>query len=171
MDLFVFTFRKEKQLYRALSPLNPQQVSEFGLPTEAVLGQIDAVLPSMTPDQFEQNEAFIALVHAAVQAKAPEIPELQAEAKTLSMGRLYVMDGRAGRVTGEVGQDDIIGSFALRRGEILADQYEANPHYRVLTDNGPLQLPAPIETAVLIAIDEALHAADMQPHGEDGPDS
>ena len=164
MDLFVFTFHKEKQLYRALSPLTPDQVSQFGLLTEAVLGQIDAVLPSMTPDQFEQNEAFLALLHRTIQAHAPELAELQAEAKTRSLGQLHIIDKRAGQVTGEISQEDIIGHFELRRGEIVAQSYQANPDYQILTDNGPIQLAGPLEEALLAAITELMQTDTGQTH-------
>ena len=159
MDLYVFTFHKDKQLYRALSPLTPEQVAELGLPTEAVLGQIDAVLPSMTPDQFEQNEAFLALVHQTIQEAAPQFPLWQTEARTRGMGQLHIIDGRAGQVTGDIGQEDILGFFELRRGEIIHDSYQPNPHYKLLTDNGPIQLPTELEHALLHKIEQTIHQA------------
>lgn len=154
MDLFVFTFHKDKQLYRALSPLSPEQVADSGLPTEAVLGQIDAVLPSMTPDQFEQNDAFLELLHKTITNVAPQINDLQAQAKTLGTGELHIIDGRAGQVTGEMSQEDIIGTFAVRRGELDESSYKPNEAYRVLTDNGPIQLAPYLEHALLATIME-----------------
>ena len=161
MDLYVFTFHKDKMVYRALSPLTPEEVEAYGLPTEAVLGQISALLPSMTPDQFEENEAFVTQLHEVVQEQGAAVSDLQVEAKGLGTGELLVLDRRAGLVTGQVEPEDIIGRFDVSRGEIRPESYQANDKYRLLTDNGPLQLPEELET-VLIARIRAIAAASRE---------
>ncbi len=158
MDLFVFTFHQDKTIYRALACLSPAEVDEYGLPVEAVLGQISALLPSMTPDQFEENAVFVANLHAVVQAVGPTLEDLQGEARSLGTGDLAVRDGRAGQVTGTVNPADIIGRFAVRRGEIVPESYRPNEAYRLLTDDGPLQLPPVVEEALLAAIREQVRA-------------
>jgi hypothetical protein len=147
-DLYVFTFHDDGRLYRSLSLLSPQEVHTHGLLPEAVLGEISALLPSMTPDDFEPNEPFMALLHEVVQNHAPALPELQAEAKAVGTGFVPLVDGR----TTEVTVEDILGQFEVVRGEIVPTRYKPNPTYRLLTDNGPLQLPAPLEEAVLAAV-------------------
>ncbi|MEM7798622.1 MAG: hypothetical protein AAF633_05475 [Chloroflexota bacterium] len=94
MELYVFTFHHDKQIYRALSPLSPDKVGAYGLPTEAVLGQIDAALPSMTTEQFEQNDEFIELLHQLIQSYGPTLPEIRAQAVSLSTGTLPIIDQR-----------------------------------------------------------------------------
>lgn len=153
LDLYVFTFHDDGRLYRSLSLLSPQEVHTHGLLPEAVLGEISALLPSMTPDQFEPNEAFVALLHEVVQNHAPALPELQAEAKGIGTGFVPLVDGRTAAVT----EEDILGQFEVVRGEIISSRYKPNPTYRLLTDNGPLQLPAPLEKAVLTAVHDKLH--------------
>ena len=155
-DLYVFTFHDDGRIYRSLSLLSPQEVHQNGLVPEAVLGEISAMLPSMTPDQFEPNEAFVALLHEVVQNHAPALPALQAEAKAIGTGFVPLIDGRTaveteGR-TAVVTEEDLLGQFEVVRGEIVPNRYKPNPAYRLLTDNGPLQLPAPLEEALLAAV-------------------
>ncbi len=147
-DLYVFTFHHDGQIYRSLSLLSPAEVEQYGLPTEAVLGEISALLPTMTPDQFEGNPSFVNLIHETVQVIGPTLPDLQTQAKAQGTGHVYVLDGRASsqeRLTPE----DILGQFKVRRGEIIGESYIPNPEYKLLTNNGPLQLPLAVEERIL----------------------
>lgn len=146
-DLYVFTFHNNGQLHRALAVLSPEQVGEHGLPTEAVLGQIKSLMPSMTPDQFESNEAFLRLLHQVVQEHAPQLPALQSLAKTQGTGEVAVIDERT-PIT-EVENEDILGWFEVGRGEIKPHSYRPNEHYRLLTNRGPLQLPSLLQETLL----------------------
>lgn len=146
-DLYVFTFHNNGQLHRALAVLSPDQVGEHGLPTEAVLGQINALMPSMTPDQFESNEAFLRLLHQVVQEQAPHLLTLQSLAKTQGTGEIALIDERV--PPAEVEQEDIVGWFQVSRGEIKPQSYRPNEHYRLLTNRGPLQLPSLLQETLL----------------------
>lgn len=139
-DLYVFTFHDDGRIYRALSLLSPDDVEKYGLPTEAVLGEISALLPTMTPDQFEVNDAFLSLLHETVRMHAPGLITLQEQAKTQGTGYVYVVDERVANDGERVSLEDIIGQFAVSRGEIKDDSYLSNPQYSVLTDKGPIQL-------------------------------
>lgn len=152
MELFVYTFHHDKMLYRALSPLTPAEVEEFGLPSHAVLGQISALLPSMTPDQFEENEEFVALLQAVCRQHGASIDDLQSAARAQGTGEVALVDTRAGSVTGDVSGNDVLGVFEVRRGDIISESYRPNPDYRLLTDNGPVQLPPGLEEKLLVAI-------------------
>ena len=155
LELYVFTFHNDGKIFRALSLLTPEQVDKVGLLTEAVLGDVGALLPSMTPDQFEQNEDFVAQLQAVVREFAPQLPDLQTQAKAQATGRVVVVDERA------IGQgaeavEDILGSFEVVRGELLPERYTPNPHYRLLTDRGTLQLPALLEEQLLARVATAV---------------
>lgn len=154
-DLYVFTFHNDGQIHRSLALLSPEKVQQYGLPTEAVLGEISALLPSMTPDQFEANEAFLTLLHKTVRQFGPQLTELQAQAKTQGTGYLPFIDGRA-PTNSQIAPEDILGQFEVSRGEIKADSYLPNPHYKLLTDNGPIQLPSLIETHIMEAVHKQL---------------
>ncbi|MEM8860391.1 MAG: hypothetical protein AAGD96_18855 [Chloroflexota bacterium] len=149
MDLFVYTFHADGNIHRALSVLDPSVVGDQGIPTESVLGEINAHLPSMTPDQFETNEAFIGLLHQVVQEQVPTVEEYQEQAGVIATGTLSVMDLRAGKITGEAAEEDLIGQFTVRTGQILTETYKPNPTYKPLSNNGPIELH-PIVEAVLI---------------------
>lgn len=150
-DLYVFTFHNDGRIYRSLSLLSPEQVHQHGLLPEAVLGEISALLPSMTPEQFEDNPTFVALLHQIVQTHAPQLPDLQALAQAQGTGVVPVVDERT--AAGEaITQEDVLGQFEVTRGEIKPASYKPNPAYRILTDKGPLQLPPALEQAVLAAV-------------------
>lgn len=149
MELFVFTFHHDGQIYRALSPLSPDQVGTYGLPTEAVLGQVDAALPSMTTEQFEQNQAFIDFLHQLIQSYGPTLPVFKEQALSMGSGTLIITDQRTQSSHQTPQKEDMIGQFSLQRGEIIPYSYISNPEYRVLTDNGPIQLVQPLEEILL----------------------
>lgn len=147
-DLYVFTFHHDGQIYRSLSLLSPTEVEQYGLPTEAVLGEISALLPTMTPDQFEANPSFVKLLHETVQVLGPTLPDLQTKAQTQGTGYVYILDGRVPSHE-HITPEDVLGQFKVRRGEIIGESYIPNPEYRLLTDSGPLQLPLAIEELML----------------------
>lgn len=156
MDLFVYTFHHEGNIHRALSILDPATVGDRGIPTESVLGEINALLPSMTPDQFEPNNDFLKLLHNIVKIEVPEITEYREQAKVIGTGNFPIVDLRAGKVTGEASNEDIIGQFVVRTGNILLDSYTPNLAYKVLTDNGPLQLHPSLEAALYTQVNQNL---------------
>lgn len=160
-DLFVFTFHNDGHIHRALALRSPAEVQEKGLPTEAVLGEINALLPSMTPDQFEANEKFVALLHRLVGQMGAELSGLQLQAKTQGTGHVSLVDLRVGDEP--VLEEDVIGQFAVGRGEIRPDSYQPNPAYRLLTDKGPLQLPPLIEDAILAHVQPLTEAVTVEP--------
>lgn len=157
LDLYVFTFHKEGKIYRALSLLTPEQAEQVGLVSEAVLGDVGALLPSMTPDQFEQNEDFVNQLQEVVREIAPQLPELQAQATTQATGRVVVVDGRAAGQ--EEAAEDILGSFEVVRGELLPERYTPNPHYLLLSDKGVVTLPPLLEEALLAKVHTAVAKA------------
>lgn len=154
-DLYVFTFHEDGRIYRALSLLSPEEVERHGLPTEAVLGEISALLPTMTPDQFEVNEKFLALLHEIVQKYAPELSTLQGQAKSQGTGYVYIVDQRV-KEKENLFPEDIIGQFSVSRGEIKSASYQANERYKVLTDKGPIQLPLLLSEQLLSKISSEL---------------
>lgn len=167
MDLFVFTFRHDQNIYRALSPLSPEEVKDRGLPTEAVLGEINAALPSMTPDQFEQNDAFVDLVHEIIRSNVPFIPSFCAEAASIGRGELLIIDQRSD--IDDMTTEDILGRFDLTGGELDASNYQPNEQYRVLTEKGPIQLDSELEEHLLTYLTKLPrpNAESKQPHEQE----
>lgn len=126
---------------QVLSLLTPDQVSALGgLPAEAIVGSVEGDTVSVTA--VRENPKFVAFMHEVIRTAGPLDPELQAAARAQQDGWVYVIDlrtpeGPAGRVPPE----DVIGGFEVRRGTIVEDSYEANPHHRPYTTNGLVQLP------------------------------
>ena len=156
MDLFVYTFHNDGNIHRALSVLDPNTVGDQGIPTESVLGEITSSLPSMTPDQFDTNDAFIQFLHKVITDRVGNIQEYRQQARIIGTGILPIVDGRAGKYTGETTDEDLIGHFSVQSGNILPNSYIPNPAYKVLTDNGPIQLHAGLEALLLDRVRQLL---------------
>ena len=114
----------------------------------------------MTPDQFETNEAFLNLLHTVIAERLPNIDGYRQQARMSATGVLPIIDGRAGQVTGEYSEEDLIGHFEIRTGSIVRDSYTPNPGYKVLTNNGPIQLHPGLEALFLERVRHLLEQSD-----------
>jgi hypothetical protein len=61
-----------------------------------------------------------------------------------------MIDERAIPPAGRIGEtEDLIGSVFVKDGKVVADTYDAQPAYRLVTSNGPLILPRGLDTYVI----------------------
>lgn len=110
-----------------------------GVPGDALLGQFRMPLASggqVTPTNFLPNPRFIGALHDCVARHGPDSTGISAEARRIVDGSILVIDGRTPTPMGSVTPEDIIGAFEVRDGRVVRENYEANPHYQVLTSNG-----------------------------------
>ncbi len=131
-----------------------------GLPEIAIIGTFTADVRRGEPlpyHEFQENGAFVDLLHRLVAVHAPTIPELQAEARRQGDGFVYVIDGRTATPDGQVPPEDIIGGFEVNGGILVPDSYRGSPNHRLLTQDGIFRSPPVIEThlwtALIAAVD------------------
>lgn len=149
LDLYVYALKIEGNDLAALALLPPHIVEAHGLPTEAVLGEVDPRRPEMTVDGFTPNEAFLALLHAVVREHAPALPSVQRQVEAVQNGPVYVVDRRNLNAGERPPFEDVLGWFGVRNGVLLPESYNANPNYQLLNNAGPPQLEQPLEEALL----------------------
>ena len=153
-ELYVYQINMEGHRMAALSLLPPDAVDVNGLPTEAVLGEVDPNRPEMTVDLFTPNEAFLEFLHGIIGEHAHKLPVTQKQAKAVQNGPVYIMDRRSINRGEKPPFEDCLGWYGVRNGEILVDTYNASPNYKLLTNAGPLELDETLEAIVLERVRE-----------------
>jgi hypothetical protein len=153
LDLYVYTINLGGQPMAALSLLTPEEVDRYGLVSEAVLGEVDPRKPDMTIDNFTANDDFLTLLHRIIAMYAPEMPVVQKQVANIENGPVYVVDRRTiDRAGGKPPFEDVLGWFAILKGELQLELYNPNPSYKLLSNHGPVQLDPFLEARLLEAI-------------------
>lgn len=114
-----------------------------GIVSEAIVGEIIEEVPEgvpIPPNAFARNPRFVELLHRVVAREAPKQKSLQAEAKNLKDGWVYVIDCRAQNAHGDVLNEDIIGAFEVKDGKVVDGSYTANKYHRILSTRGFFRL-------------------------------
>jgi hypothetical protein len=114
-----------------------------GTVSEAVVGSLRK--PSddggtLTPDNFDANPLFADFLHDVIARHGPDQPELIEGARREGSGKVYVIDGRARTSGGAVVAADVIGSFGVDGGVVIAGSYERNFNHTVLSETGFFRL-------------------------------
>ncbi|KAF8607288.1 hypothetical protein BDV93DRAFT_406009, partial [Ceratobasidium sp. AG-I] len=124
-NTFALSFLSEK-------PTNPNSATVIGrIPEDQGL------------DAFEENQAFVDLLHDTVKAAliAGIDQDLTNDATQHQEGWLHIHDMRNFPENGRVGDSaDILGSVLVQDGKIDGETYERMPSYRTCTSDGPLKL-------------------------------
>jgi hypothetical protein len=134
-------YKTERGDYLSLLPFD--HVSQYGLPPEAIIGEVlDGAEPggTLTPDTFVANRAFHEFMHGVVERHAPEMAEFADEARQRQDGWIYVVDRRTPTPAGRVLPEDVIGGFEVRMGHLVAHSYQPIPSHRLMTERGFFQL-------------------------------
>ncbi|HFC12631.1 MAG TPA: hypothetical protein ENJ56_07275 [Anaerolineae bacterium] len=152
LDLYVYSIKIAGNDLAALSLLPPETVHSHGLPSEAVLGEVNPNQPEMTTGGFTANGAFLDLLSTIIVKHAPDLPSLQKQAAKVDNGAIYVVDHRNINQGKKPPYEDVIGWFTMRDGQFVADSWNNNPQYKLLSNNGPIQLEAILEEKLLEAV-------------------
>ncbi|CAE6505113.1 unnamed protein product [Rhizoctonia solani] len=109
-------------------------------------------------NSFEENQAFVDLLHNTVKAALVEgvDQELGNDAVQRKEGWLHVHDYRNFPEMGRVGNpDDILGSVLVQGGKIKGETYQRMPTYRTCTTDGPVKLSPSMHERLLKSLREA----------------
>jgi len=134
---------------RPLTYLSPADARAMGrLPGAAIYGYLPP--GEFSVERFRPNPEFLQFVHFVLRVVGPADRPLQLAALQQADGWLYIADLRASPdARGQVPPEDILGGFEVQDGHILPGTYWANPQYRVLTENGLMQLPTTLHDALI----------------------
>ncbi|KAJ9098276.1 hypothetical protein QFC21_004605 [Naganishia friedmannii] len=109
-------------------------------------------------EDFRENAKFIELMQSEIKAGlatgAGATVETEASARG-SDGFMHIADGRNLPPPGRIPEPhDIIGSVYVQSGKILPETYEAQPMYRICTQDGVCVLPYGLDEHILKALQE-----------------
>ena len=149
LDLYVYSIKIEGNDMAALSFLHPDEVQQYGLLAEGVLGEVDPLRPNMTVDGFTPNEAFMQLLTQLIVMHAPQLSALQKQAQFVKNGAVYVIDYRSLNEGEKPPFEDVIGWFGVQDGKIIPESYNPSPHYHLLSNAGVIQLEPTLEQLLL----------------------
>jgi hypothetical protein len=97
--------------------------------------------PFSGPEGFRQNGTFLHFFHWALGIEGLVIPAAQQAARAQGEGLLQVIDGRACyRGHGEPLEEDMFGTFEVKRGAMIAGSYQPSLKYRPYTEAGLFEL-------------------------------
>ncbi len=123
-----------------------------GIPAEAVVGKLRGPGTELVPDNFARNRAFVDFMHRIIQEAVPQIEEFVAVARSIGTGWLNIHDARAFNAAPKIAETDIIGSFRVERGVIIAGEYVPNPNRWILSEYGMVTPHPEIQDHILSAM-------------------
>lgn len=137
---------------KILSPLSLEEINKIGeLKQEAIIGFVTG--EHLCKESFRPNQLFVDFMQNIIKNKAPQDYSIQNAALQQKEGWLYIIDCRAiNTLQKETCPEDIIGAFEVRNGQINSDSYQPNRNYSILSTNGLLQLPSPLDTLLFEAL-------------------
>jgi hypothetical protein len=126
-----------------------------GLPGEFVCGEIEGAADledeafEFTPTQVQENPAFLGFLHEFLATQAVTNTELQEAARQQKDGCLLMVDQRTSATEDDVPETDIIGQFDVSDGTITPECYSPNPHHRMITEDGLVEIGEQLRVAML----------------------
>jgi hypothetical protein len=135
-----------------VSVLPPEDVFARGLAPEAIVGKLTRPLgegEAITPESFARNRLFVEFLHEVIARHAPELASVQAEAKRIGEGWVYVIDARTADPRGRVPLEDILGAFEVKASRLVTGSYWRNAKHVILSKDGFFQLDAALRKRLL----------------------
>jgi hypothetical protein len=114
-----------------------------------IVGQFKMSAGRLDESSWQHNGSFVELLQTAIAQYGPNIERLREAAVGHPDGRMYVLDGRTPDPTGSVPIHDVLGSFAIEAGQIVANSWQANDEHRLFTEDGFFMLPEELCVMVL----------------------
>lgn len=128
-----------------------------GLHPHAIVGKILDPEAGIVPDNFARNRAFVEFMHGVIRRTVPTVLEYIVAAAEAGDGQILVLDERATHA-GRADEDpDVIGTFEVVGGRIVADSYAPAPDHWILNDDGIFTPHPAIQDAILAALRAPVH--------------
>lgn len=141
ISIIVVGPENDRRHYVTVSPLD----RERDIAPAKVIGMLKQPIQrgeSITPDNFARNGVFVDFLHNVIAKHGPMVPGLVGAARQQGEGWVYIIDGRTPTPQEDVPQEDILGAFQVKNGEITSTSYQRNADHRILSDRGFFRLDA-----------------------------
>jgi hypothetical protein len=116
--------------------LNPEVVSQIGLPKDSICGFLADAKEAVVPEQFTEYANFVEAIHKICKENID--PQLNEFASRTDKQSVALIDQRSLDINAEIPTEDIIGTYQIKKG--LVQKYMPNPSYRLVTSRGCFQL-------------------------------
>jgi hypothetical protein len=116
--------------------LNPEVVSQIGLPKGSICGFLAEPKEVVSPEQFTEYANFIEAIHKICEENID--PQLIEFASRTDKQSVAIIDQRSLDINAEIPTENIIGTYQIEKG--LVQKYMPNPSYRLVTSSGCFQL-------------------------------
>jgi hypothetical protein len=150
-DIFVCRVEEPDGFKDYVTLLSPDTIFSRGLCPEAIVGMLSRLLADherITPEVFSRNRVFVEFMHEVIARHAPRDANFQAEARRIGEGWIYLIDQRTPDPGGTVPPHDVVGSFKVSRGEVVAGSYTRNPNHVILSPDGFFSLGPNLDRAL-----------------------
>lgn len=119
--------------------------------TLAVIGSSRSCDPAVIGRSFEENPAFVTLLHQTILGSPAQLEYLfHGRAKQVGDGWIPLIDGRATVAFGRVpDSDDIIGMVRVENKTVLSSSYTPMPTHRLISPSGLFTLPSVLYEALM----------------------
>ena len=145
----IYEVRMEDSSYGAVSILPHEEVFAKGLSSKAIVGIVPEDATEIAPERFKPNPEFIEFLHYVIKKYCPTRQELQDEAERQGDGWVYIIDSRADNPYGQVDAEDIVGAFQVQNGLAVANSYQPNVNFRLVSKRGLFRLDAWLQEKLL----------------------
>jgi hypothetical protein len=116
--------------------LNPQIVSQIGLPKDSICGFLAESNEAVVPEHFTEYANFVEAIHEICKEDVDQ--QLIEFASRTAEQSVALIDQRSLDINAEIPAEDIIGTYQIKNG--LVQKYVPNPSYRLVTSRGCFQL-------------------------------
>jgi hypothetical protein len=144
MNIFLLKTTVENKETLLLSIVNPSVDKDAKLSAKSIIG---FVLDGNQPIHFENvkiNPAFLDHFHKTIVFFATFNDGIIHLVEQQQNGFIYIKDQRNKEETTTI-QEDIIGSFEVKNGQLIHDSYVPNPSYQFISNRGGFQLQQELE--------------------------
>jgi hypothetical protein len=142
----IFSVQTPQGRFNVVSFSSPADAAARGIPEEAIIGILPSNVVDIKQATIKQNASFVLFLHKVIARHCSLTPSLMNQALQIGRGSLFVIDGRATTPSGQQESEDILGVFQVEGGRIIAESYQPNPDYLLVSKRG------------LFALDTWLHA-------------
>lgn len=150
----------ENQVQNIISVLPPEKVQGKDLPLKSIVGKLLKPVEQggeLIYNNFISNSLFTKFMHEVIVKYAPQLKEIQDQAKQQQNGWLYIIDLR--RPNSERSDpledmlEDTIGAFKVNESQLLPESYQPITEHKILSARGFFKLNSQLHEYI---IDECL---------------
>jgi len=135
-----------------VTPLRPDFVQQYGLPPNAIVGEVTrrlAVGEKISPDSFAANPAFLDFLSGFLEAQAAQDPKMKSEAHRIVDGWVQIVDQRTRAPRGSEPAEDVVGAIQVANGVLVPGSFKRGEQYQLLSKAGFFKLGQKNHAALL----------------------